>query len=465
MKTSPMKPVFRIAATALVFLTWATAPVAVAQTDVTYFSRFKEMYAVKRANVRSGPGTNFAKVGLLDVDQKVRVTARRGDWFKLTGLPKQSSRFVYAPLLTEINPLALTGRGTTTASSKRTIKYRNGGRYHGQTRNSRPHGHGVYTQTDGYRHEGEYRDGLFHGHGVLVYANGNRYEGDFVKGKRTGRGVFTWTDGVRYKGDFVDGRFNGRGIMKWPDTGYRHEGHWVDGKRHGEGWEMQADGTGFRATWRNDEAGRRDYRRESWESDRVRWLRESGFETQTASTERKPKAGSSPRQSSTNQASADAKELWGVYFGTWYPAEGAGPSYSIVWNASTPDDALRKALELCQAKMGIPCWPPRTLTYPLRGYNRFGHVKMPQEVSFYSTSSDREPLERLVGDVYRHYNEQARCALVCNAPYDDTDPENDGYDIFVYWGNTPEEVRKQFEEDPRRKRGGARIEVIACNDR
>ena len=85
MNSISMKSPMRTIATLLVFLTWADAPVAVAQTDVTYFSRFKEMYAIERANVRSGPGTNFAKVGLLDVDQKVRVTARRGDWFKLTG--------------------------------------------------------------------------------------------------------------------------------------------------------------------------------------------------------------------------------------------------------------------------------------------------------------------------------------------------------------------------------------------
>ena len=482
MKTISWKRPFRIAATVLVFLTWAGAPVAVAQTDVTYFSRFKEMYAVKRANVRSGPGTNFAKVGLLDIDQKVRVTAQRGDWFKLTGLPKQPSRFVYAPLLTEVNPLALTGRATTTAPSKRTIKYGNGASYHGQTRNGRPHGHGVYTQTDGYRHEGEYRDGLFHGHGVVVYSDGARYEGDFVNGKETGRGVLTWsvftTDGTRhdgrYMGDFVDGQFHGRGVITWQNLGDRsvtvEEGHWSDGKRHGKGWEIQAtDGTGFQAIWTNGEVGRKDYRRQVWESDRLRWLRESGLETQTASTEQKPKTRSSRREAGNNQASPGAKELWGVFVLAWYKRE----AYSIVWNASSPETALRKALELCQSKVGIPCWPPRDLEWDRPG-GGIQQAFMPRLVHFFSTSSSNNlPLEELAGDELAERGRAAditsRCVLVF-----DFYKNQEQYDASYHprYDDSEENARRNFYEEVHDEKRSAlhpeevsdEIEFIACND-
>ncbi len=58
------------------------------------------MRAAKRSNVRAGPGTSYAKVGLLEVGEEVRVIERTGDWFKLKPRPGQSERYVYAPLLT-----------------------------------------------------------------------------------------------------------------------------------------------------------------------------------------------------------------------------------------------------------------------------------------------------------------------------------------------------------------------------
>ena len=59
------------------------------------------MWAAKRSNVRTGPGTSYAKVALLEVGQAVRVIERIGAWFKLQPKPGQPERFVYAPLLSE----------------------------------------------------------------------------------------------------------------------------------------------------------------------------------------------------------------------------------------------------------------------------------------------------------------------------------------------------------------------------
>ena len=62
------------------------------------------MWAIKRTNVRAGPGTSYAKVDLLEVGDRVRVVERTGDWFRLAPQPGQAERYVYAPLLSKTNP-------------------------------------------------------------------------------------------------------------------------------------------------------------------------------------------------------------------------------------------------------------------------------------------------------------------------------------------------------------------------
>ena len=49
------------------------------------------MRAAKRSNVRAGPGTSYAKVGLLEVGEEVRVIERTGDWFQLEPHPDSRS--------------------------------------------------------------------------------------------------------------------------------------------------------------------------------------------------------------------------------------------------------------------------------------------------------------------------------------------------------------------------------------
>ena len=59
------------------------------------------LWAAKRSNVREGPGTSYAKVGILSVGESVRVIQQTGDWFRLEPTSQQPERFVYGPLLTE----------------------------------------------------------------------------------------------------------------------------------------------------------------------------------------------------------------------------------------------------------------------------------------------------------------------------------------------------------------------------
>ena len=57
-------------------------------------------------NVRAGPGTSYAKVGLLEIGDGVQVVEAIGDWFKLATQPGRPERFIYAPLLSGTAPTA-----------------------------------------------------------------------------------------------------------------------------------------------------------------------------------------------------------------------------------------------------------------------------------------------------------------------------------------------------------------------
>ena len=61
------------------------------------------MQTVKRANLRSGPGTHFDKVGVLEVGEQVRVTGEVGGWLRVE-VSNGRTAFVYAPLLQDVTP-------------------------------------------------------------------------------------------------------------------------------------------------------------------------------------------------------------------------------------------------------------------------------------------------------------------------------------------------------------------------
>ena len=69
------------------------------------------MWALKRSNLRSGPGTDHAKVGLLNVGDAVQVTGEIDAWLRIEA-PGGGEAFVYGPLLTEEVPV------TTSASAE-----------------------------------------------------------------------------------------------------------------------------------------------------------------------------------------------------------------------------------------------------------------------------------------------------------------------------------------------------------
>lgn len=201
----------------------------------------KMVWAAKRSNVRTGPGTQYDKVDLLEVGRKVVVTGQVGKWFRIR--EGGGHAFVYGPLLSS-SPPGSQPRGDTrrvaaprsqappSRQGRQVLTYKNG-RYEGQVRNGKEHGQGTYTWTSGSRYEGDFVDGDFHGRGTYTWADGNRYEGEWRNDKRTGRGIYTWATGKwkgdRYEGDFVDGKRTGWGTHV-SANGKVREGEWRDSK-------------------------------------------------------------------------------------------------------------------------------------------------------------------------------------------------------------------------------------------
>ena len=200
------------------------------------------MRVSRRSNIRSGPGTAYGKVGLLEVGDLVRVTGESGEWLRIE-LPGGETAFVYGPLLEELeagvptNPIGLdwsiaenqpcqvwnygyrslepftwsgacvhgkaSGEGRLTINDGRTV-------YEGAVLGGKIHGYGTAVYASGDRHTGEFRDGQPNGYGTRVMANGDRYEGEFRGGNRHGRGTYIlagggaeiceWRDGERVQG-------------------------------------------------------------------------------------------------------------------------------------------------------------------------------------------------------------------------------------------------------------------------
>ena len=225
-----------------------------AQNDLAIIPVNRIMWAVKRANVRSGMGTTFAKVGLLEVGEQVRVTGvgPGGEWLRIEW-PNGRSAFVYAPLLAAAPPQSTPA--STAHAGRQVLTYTNA-RYEGEIRDGKPHGQGTKTYSNGDRYEGKWRDGNEHGRGTYTWTNGNRYEGEWHDGKRHGLGIFTWSDGDHYKGDYVDGKRTGQGTYTWPDGAY-YEGGFVNGKRTGHGRYVQANGEAVEGEWKDDDLVRR----------------------------------------------------------------------------------------------------------------------------------------------------------------------------------------------------------------
>ncbi|MEG4317336.1 MULTISPECIES: hypothetical protein [unclassified Microcoleus] len=139
------------------------------------------------------------------------------------------------------------------------VTYEGGGRYKGETLNSKPHGKGVFISAKGDRYEGEFKNGQYKGKGVFTYANGERYEGEWSNDKRNGKGVYIYPNGARLEGEWKDDSYV-KGVYIYKN-GDRYEGDWrILGKnRNGKGTFTYADGRRYVGEFRDDEINGRGY--------------------------------------------------------------------------------------------------------------------------------------------------------------------------------------------------------------
>lgn len=127
-----------------------------------------------------------------------------------------------------------------------------GDKYKGEFVNGYTHGQGTYTWGDDAsftgqfilgvpqvphvgcyiaeprlrgRYNGECKEGKAHGHGKAIGID--VYEGDFINGVLDGNGTYIWYNKDRYIGQLKNGKAHGRGVMKFID-GTEIVGKWID---------------------------------------------------------------------------------------------------------------------------------------------------------------------------------------------------------------------------------------------
>ena len=91
------------------------------------------------------------------------------------------------------------------------------------------------------KYVGEWRDGKEHGHGTRIFGKGkfegDEYVGEFKRGKKHGQGTYTWRNGVKYVGEYKDGK-------EWEGTAYDTDGNVIaiysEGKRQSQATPTQA---------------------------------------------------------------------------------------------------------------------------------------------------------------------------------------------------------------------------------
>lgn len=77
-------------------------------------------------------------------------------------------------------------------------EYEDGGRYCGELKSGKRHGHGILYGPDGsVVYDGEWKDDKKHGDGLFVYPDGSKFAGAWRKDRRHGDGTYFFANGGR----------------------------------------------------------------------------------------------------------------------------------------------------------------------------------------------------------------------------------------------------------------------------
>ena len=209
------------------------------------------MQARTRTNVRSGPGTQYDKVGLLETGEKVHVTGEAGAWLRIGG-PDGSTAFVHGSLLV---PPAPQGRDAAAGLSPKCAGMSRGAECWLELAD-RPGCYifdRYYNPPETATWSGACQDGAAVGQGTRGWdsASGSgEATGTLARGKPRGHWVIRGASGGSGEGPYVDGERHGRWVWRRADGG-GSEGSYVDGKKHGRWISRYASGGRLEIEYRN----------------------------------------------------------------------------------------------------------------------------------------------------------------------------------------------------------------------
>lgn len=100
-------------------------------------------------------------------------------------------------------------------------------KYFGQFVSDKRHGFGMLEWENGTWYTGTWKDDFIHGYGKCCSVDGE-YHGEWKEARMDGMGLYRWPDGRQFRGQYVDNEKHGIGVFSWQD-GRRFEGHWIRG--------------------------------------------------------------------------------------------------------------------------------------------------------------------------------------------------------------------------------------------
>lgn len=174
------------------------------------------MQARTRTNLRGGPGTDHAKVGLLEAGEEVLVTGEAGEWLRIRGTDG-STAFVHGSLLV---PSAQESRDAATGPSPKCAGMSEGAECWLELANKA----GCYIFIDYYNPpetatwSGACRDGLAVGQGTWGWESAQtsgQATGALARGKPHGHWVYRFADGGVHEGSYVDGKRHGHWVYRF----------------------------------------------------------------------------------------------------------------------------------------------------------------------------------------------------------------------------------------------------------
>ena len=300
----------------------AAAVPAVEPADVT-------MWALKRSNLRGGPGTDHAKVGLLEVGDEVQVMGEIGDWLRIEA-PGGGEAFVYGPLLGQEAPsppsaaIGAPGRLCDSEGDDRSC-------WREIADNPGCHlwEHYSWRNNRASSWSGSCLQGVADGSGTLVWKVWDLYSKE----------EFTVEDAVT----ILQGKRHGEVVRHFPNTGAITEGQYNRGTAHGKWILYASDGSCVSVTeYLEGLVDKRDLHCKEHSE-----VRRAGS---GADLLEEPAEVAAP---SPTADTAQAGPLHGAI--TFSQEADGGYAWGIAWSFDSPAGAVAEATDQCREYGGTGC--------------------------------------------------------------------------------------------------------------